>query len=232
MAIQALRLPNGEEFQFDEWSHWPRYSTIDVAAASAGNLALKAFGYVVGQRVAATAGVAARQATETDTNQITKKRMNHDEAFLAYSWTYEIHATSDYNVSQVNFADQPIFLSENLRRLQRDQVISLVVGAQIQKPMARCPLAWIGQGPGSPGFGTGSAVALNVSVSHGTGGRPSPANQRTWMIPIHIESDRVYYVEVRGWRSPGVGATPALDPVTQDYRMRIYLDGLHRRPIA
>lgn len=231
MAIQALRLPDGQELKFDEWSHWPRYSTIDVAAAQAGAFNLKAFSYVVGQRVTATQGVVARQATPTDTNQIAKKRMNHDEAFLAYSWTYEIFATTDATSGQVNFADAPIFLSTNLRRLQRDLVMSLVVGAQIQKPQARSPLSWIGQGPGTPGWGSGGAVAPNVSVSMGTAGKPTPANQRVWMLPIHIESDRVYYVEVRGWRSP-TGGSPALDAVTQDFRMRILLDGLHRRPIA
>lgn len=231
MAIQALRLPDGTELNFDEWSDWPRYTTVDVAAAQAGVCNLKGFSYVVGQRVTATAGVAARQATISDTNQIAKKRMNHDEAFLAYSWTYEVFATEDDSEGQVNVAAAPIFLSENLRRLQRDIVMSLVVGAQIQKPQARSPLSWIGQGPGTPGFGTGSAVAPNVSVSMGTGGRPSPANQRSWQLPIHIESDRVYYVEVRGWRSP-TGGTPALDAVTQDFRLKIYLAGLHRRPIA
>lgn len=231
MAIQALRLPNGEEIKFDEWSDWPRYSTIDVAAVNAGTFNLKAFSYVVGQRVTATAGVAARQSTESDTNQIAKKRMNHDEAFLAYSWTYEIFATTDYTVSQTTFATAPIFLSQNLRRLQRDLVVSLVVGAQIQKPQARSPLSWIGQGPGTPGWGTGGAVAPNVSVSMGTGGSPTPANQRLWQLPIHIESDKVYYVEVRGWRSP-IGVTPSLDAVTQDFRMKLYLAGLHRRPIA
>lgn len=231
MAIQALRLPNGEEIRMDEWSHWPRYSTVDIAAAASGSFNLKAFSYVVGQRVTATAGVAARNATESDTNQIAKKRMNHDEAFLAYSWTYEFFATSDATSGQVSFADAPIFQSQNLRRFQRDLVLSLVVGAQIQKPQARCPLSWIGQGPGTPGFGSGGTVAPNVSVSMGTGGRPSPANQRVWELPIHIESDRVYYVEVRSWRSPQ-GVTPSLDAVTQDCRMRILLDGLHRRPIA
>lgn len=232
MAIQALRLPNGEEINFDEWSDWPRYSTVDVAAAQAGAFNLKAFSYVVGGRVT-SAGVAARQATESDTNQIAKKRMNHDEAFLAYSWTYEVFATSDYVVGQTTMAVAPIFLSQNLRRLQRDVVVSLVVGAQIQKPQARSPLSWIGQGPGTPGYGTGGAVAPNVSTSMGTGGIPSPANQRLWQLPIHIESDRVYYVELRGWRSPvAANPSPSLDAVTQDFRLKVYLAGLHRRPIA
>lgn len=234
MAIQALRLPNGEELTFDEWSHWPRYSTIDVAAVAAGNFNLNAFSYVVGGRVPATAGLAARQATPTDTNQQAKKRMNQDEAFLAYSWTYELFALSDTSggTPAVNFGVAPIFTSANHRRLQRDLVLSLVVGAQIRKPVARAPLAMVSQGPGSPAFGSGAAVAANVSVDHGTGGRATPANQRVWAMPIHIESDRVYYCEVRGWRSPGVGATPALDAVTQSFSMRIILDGLHRRPIA
>lgn len=235
MAIQALRLPNGESIVYDEWSHWPRYSTVDVAAANAGNFQLDAFSYVVGGRVP-SAGVAARTATPTDTNAVSKKRMNQDEASLVYAWTYEVFATSDYvntlTDPDTTMASAPVFEAANLRRLQRDVVLQLMVGAQIRKPVARSPLSWVGQGPGSPAFASGSAIAAATSFNHGSGGPVTPNNQRVFDMPIHIESDRVSFVRVQGFRSPGVGATPALDAVTQSFRMRIYLDGLHRRPIA
>lgn len=234
MAIQALRLPNGEELVFDEWSHWFRYSSADVAAAAAGNFNLQLFSYVVGGRVPQAGGVAARQATPSDTNQIAKKRMNQDEAFLAYAWTYEVFGLSSYiaGTPATNLAAAPIFSAVNLRRLQRDVVASLFVGAQIRKPVARSPLSWIGMGAGSPAYGNGPAPAVNVAVMYGTAGRPTPANQRNWSLPINIDSDRVYSLGLQGLRSPGVGSTPALDAVTQNFTIRFTLDGLHRRPIA
>lgn len=234
MAIQDLRLPNGEVVNFDEWSHWPRYSTVDVAASSAGSFTLNAFSYVVGGRVPA-AGLASRLASPTDTNQQAKRRMNQDEAFLCFSWTYEIFAFSNYTVATnpvSTLAAQPIFNAQNLRRLQRDLVLSLVVGSQIKKPVARSPLSWVGQGPGAMAQASGDSVAADVYVNYGTGGRSTPQNQRLWAMPIHIDSDRVFYVEVKSWQNPGPGATPRLDAVTQDFMLRIYLDGLHRRPIA
>lgn len=234
MAIQDLRLPNGEVVSFDEWSHWPRYSTVDCAAANAGSFTLNAFSYVVGGRVPA-AGLASRLASPSDTNQQAKRRMNQDEALLVFSWTYEIFALTDYTVASdpvSTLADAPIFNAQNLRRLQRDVVLSFVVGAQIKKPVARSPLSWVGQGPGSPAAASGDAVGTVQFLNYGTGGRATPQNQRLWAMPIHIDSDRVFYVEVKSWQSPGPGASPTLDAVTQAFSMRIYLDGLHRRSVA
>lgn len=233
MAIQELRLPNGEAVVFDEWSHWPRYSTCEVAAAQAGTFSLDLFSYVVGGRVP-TAGVAPRIATPSDTNQVAKKRMNQDEAFLAYAWTYEIFALTGETIATdpvTTLAQAPVFTATNHRRLQRDVMVSLIAGAQIKKPVARVPLTKIGQGVGSPAYGSPQAIAADVSVNHGTGGRATPANQATWNMPIYIGEDRVFYAQVKGVRSP-TGGTPALDAVTQSFQFKLYLDGLHRRPIA
>src|SRR5574341_624199 len=89
MAIQQIRLPNGAEFNIEEWLHWPVYSTIEGAAGS--NVNLFAFGYVVGNRVpqAGVISTGPRDATESDTNQVVRARVNHDEAYIIFSQTYE-----------------------------------------------------------------------------------------------------------------------------------------------
>lgn len=227
MAIKTIHLPNGEDVVIDEWLHWPQFSTIEMAAGASINL--RAFTYVQGQRIPQTPGVpgGSRTATEVDTNQVARTRVNHDEALLAYSITYEHFALSAATLESDTIlqAPVPVLLSQNLRRLQRDVVLSLIVGAGQMKPQARAPFSWFEQGPGAVAFSSGDAMAAGLAVSYGTAGTVSPANQRRWNLPVYIASDRVMHLDVRSY--PG-----AITDLTQAVRLRFYLDGLKRRPVA
>ncbi len=228
MAIKKVHLPDGSEVVIDEWLHWPQFSVVEFAAASTINI--RAFTYVQGQRVPQVGAVpgGARTATSTDTNQVARTRMNHDEAYLAYSITYEHFALSDATATaspSIILAPTPLLLSQNLRRLQRDIVVELVVGAGIDKPQFRAPMSWIGQGPGAPAYGSGDTVAAGFQISYGTAGDPAPKDQRKWNLPIFIQSDRVMYLQMTSF--PG-----AIADLSQAVRIRWYLDGLKRRPVA
>lgn len=226
MAIKKVHLPDGSDVVIDEWLHYQQFSTIEFAAASQVNL--RAFTYVQGQTVPHTAGIAARNATESDTNQVAKTRMNHDEAYLCYALTYETFALSDAIIPgeiPTMLAPAPAMLSTNLRRLQRDLVLSLVVGANIKKPQSRMPFSRVGQSVGAPAYASSQALTATTAFSYGTGGKLSASNQRRFQLPVFIASDRVFYVEIRSF--PG-----AIADLTQDVRMRLYLDGLKRRPVA
>lgn len=225
MAIKTIKLPDGRVLEIDEWLHWPQFSTFESAFTV--GLDLRAFTYVTGQRVP-NQGLVNRNATETDTNQVARARMNHDEAFIVFSLTYEIWGLNDAESDASppnNLAQAPLMLPTNLRRLQRDVVVDLFVGAGITKPMARCPLSYIGQGVGPAVNTTGPAPAALINPGHGTGGRVYPQNQRRWNLPVYIESDRV--MSLRAFSPVGVIAG-----LTQSYRIRWYLDGIKRRPIA
>ena len=122
-------------------------------------------------------------------------------------------------------APAPVLLSQNLRRLQRDVVVEFIVGAGSDKPQFRAPMSWIGQGPGAPAATSGDAIAAGLNLSYGTAGQPSPKDQRTWNLPSYVQSDRVLYLSMSSY--PG-----AIADLTQDVRIRWYLDGLKRRPVA
>jgi hypothetical protein len=222
MAIKNIRLPDGSEVVIDEWLHWQQFSTIEFAAGAQINL--KAFTYVQGQVVPQT-GLVARNATEVDTNQVAKTRMNYDEAYLCYAISYEHFALSDAANDDSLFAPAPVLLSQNLRRLQRDLVISLVVGANIKKPQARAPFSRFGQSVGAPAWTSSQALGAGINFSYGTGGAMTASNQRRYALPVYIASDRVFYLETRSF--PG-----AIVDLTQAVRLRWYLDGLKRRPVA
>jgi hypothetical protein len=244
MAIKKVKLPDGRTIIIDEWLQWPIYSTIELARNAAVDL--RAFTYVVGQRVPQTApaptgaGVANRNATESDTNQVAKARMNHDEAFVAFGLTYEhfaiLNATAYANAPLDVPATRPILTGTDLRKLQMDCMLEVVVGAGINKPQISAPFSYYGQSIGSPAYTSGDAVdvavgaAISMNFNYGTAGGVTPANQRRWQLPVYIHSDRVFTARMHSpIGPPGTSAGRVLD---QDVQIKLYLDGIKRRPVA
>lgn len=244
MAIKQVKMPNGQTIVIDEWLQWPIYSTMEIARNA--TVDLRAFSYVVGDRVPQTApaptgaGVANRIANESDTNQVAKKRMNHDEAFVAFGLTYEhfalLNAVVYANAPADLPATRPVLTGTDLRKLQMDCILDLVVGAGMDKPQVSAPFAYYGQAIGSPAFCSGDAVAVAVGASiamnfnYGTAGAISPRNQRRWQLPVYIHSDRVFSARLRSFNGPpGTSAGRVLD---QDVQIKLYLDGIRRRPVA
>ena len=243
MAIQRIKLPDGRELAIDEWLHWPMYSTVqgeggidaDLDPLNLGNgakVALRLFSYVVGANIPQTGGLPRRSATDSDTNQVARSKLNHDEAFLAFSMTYEISALDDDTtipgLSNSRGAVAPIFTGGNLKRMQRDCLYELFVGAGISKPQARAPLSYYGQGIGSPAWGSGDVLntgAGQIALSYGTAGYVSPLNQRRWQLPIYIGPDQVMYAKLY---SPN----GSIQGLSQDWQFKGYLDGLKRRAVA
>lgn len=247
MAIKDIRTPEGESYRLDEWLDWSLYSVVEAAAGIPVDLAL--FSYVVGQRVTQARGTpaafAARGATIADTNQVQRRRMGHDEAYIVFGMTYEpfaIEGSTDANaifpVAPLDAAAlAPALLGTNHARLKRDVIFSLLIGADITKPMASAPLSYIGQAFGSPAVGSGDALTILVgaatalNLNYGTGGELSPRNVRRWRLPVKIDSDRVMSARINT-PGDGPGAGGALSDVNQDWQFRGYLLGLKRRAVA
>lgn len=236
MAITKIRTADGEEFDIEEWLHWPLFSTVEAAAATAVNL--RAFSYVVGNDVPRTAGLARRTATPSDTNQVVRGKINHDEAFIVYSTTYEITAMEGSNsvfaVPPLDVAAvAPIFRATNIRTLQRRLMMELRVGANISKPQLQGPLEEFHQGIGAVAYGSGDALtvavgaATSLNLAYGTGGQINPHAQRRWQLPVVIEPDRV--IDFRIYTPGGAVGLATLD---QNWSLKVYLDGLKRRPVG
>lgn len=226
MAMEKYRLPNGDEIVFDEWLHYPIFSTIEFDNAASINL--RAFTYVAGQRVPSV-GLTPRIADDSDTNQTAQARMNWDESFRVFSMTYEVFALSnaiiDTSPNQTIGGEAPVITALNLRRLQRDLMIELIVGADIEKPQVRAPFSYFHQGIGCWAYGSGDAPDALSPFSYGTGGWPRWAAQRRYPFPVKIGTDNVMYLKI-------FSATSTVLGLSQDIRMRWYLDGVKRRPLG
>lgn len=233
MAIEQINLPDGTVIKVDEWVQWPVYSTFEQDKTRAVNVRL--FSYVVGARVPSSGTVGRRSANLADTNWQARGRVNNDEAFIWYSATYELFALENNEPYENQPPDlqatSPIFMGTNLRLLQQYVLMEIIIGADISKPQAKAPLEYYGQGIGAVAFGSGDALTISqgaatrLELNYGTGGQVSPRNQRQWALPIYAHSDRVLKVKLRSPEGPVVG-------LDQDFRMRVTIDGIKRRPIA
>lgn len=235
MAIREVRLPDGTAVVIDEWLDWPQYSTVEFAAGAQLNK-FQAFSYVVGQRVPQVGAVTggARNATDADTNQVASGRMNQDESYLVYSLTYDIFGLTnsvieDASPTPIPVTFAPAVRAQNIRRLQRDVVVELLIGAGITKPMLRYTFAWIGQGPGAKPYGSGAAAAADAPTFYNVGSAscygPAPQAQRTLALPIYVHNDRRFALQMTSY--PG-----AMTDLDQDIRLRWHVSGLKRRPVA
>jgi len=247
-------MPTGDEFDLAEWLHWPLFSVVESQAGAdptngtGGNIDLRAFSYVVGQNIPQAGAISTgrRSATDSDTNQVARSRINHDESFICFSMTYEHWAVEGSDNSNSVYpagapdvaATAPTLRGTNLRILQKEVLLQLFVGANINKPMASAPLAYYGQGIGAVAFGSGDPLAVAVgaatalNLDYGTGGSVSPENQRRWQLPVYIHSDRVMYARLRTPNGAGVAGTGSMRDIDQDYQLKVYMDGLKRRPVA
>ena len=237
MAIKEIRLPDGRNVVIDEWLHWPLYSTIEFAKDA--GVQLRAFSYVRGQRVPSN-GLPTRLATQLDTNMSQRQMMSYDESFVMYAITYEAFAigtagreTDPVTVPcgdpavDITVASNPALQGANLRRLQRDLEIELILGAGQTKPQLRYTFSYLPQSIGAEAYSNDAPSATNT-VSYGTAGAIKPANQRRLELPINIESERQMYLKVFSPFGKVGGTSPDL---TQDIRLRFWLDGMKRRPV-
>lgn len=252
MAIKTITLPNGSEVVIDEWLHWPIYSSLvgqgDVGGSGNGaNIDLRAFTYVVGDRIPKAGNPVDPTGTNftsrtSDTNQVVRSRINHDESMVIFSVTYEMFSLDhdvpfgDPAASDVQ-TTAPIFRATNLRIMQRDCILEVVVASNLKKPQIRGPFSYFAQGPGAVAWGPGSGLAVNftpdggganvtnLALNYGTGGPISPRNQRRYSLPVYVHSDKKLQAH---FYSPQ-GTLVGLD---QNWKMRITLDGIKRRPVG
>ena len=226
-SLNNIRMPDGTELNLSEWLHWPLYSTIEIGATDA--LRLEAFSYVRGSSVPRTASLAVRQATDSDTNMVRRRKMNQDEALVVFAVTYEAFGLED-EVTPASpslvAAPAPLVSGTTLRSLQRDTVAELLVGAGIKKPQVEVPFSYIGQSIGQSMSSSGDFASISV----GTAGCAIPSNQRKLELPVYIggfgENARPGNTMKFSLRHRSQGALS----LGASLRIRWWLDGLRKRP--
>lgn len=237
--IRTVRVPGtDQDLVLDQWLPYPIFSTFEIGATgvapatTSDPIVITIFNYIQGGKVSHTQSLAPRNALSSDTNVTKKRGMNFNEEFFLYSVTYETFGITDSGSNSTSTgaiplkAAAPMVEGRNLSFLNRDLLFELVVGAgQKYKPAVRCPWSYLRQSAGSPGWTPGDSPDGTAAISYGTGGTPSPTNQRRLEYPVRIAPQQVAYALVTAPQGPIVG-------LTQSMRVRVYLDGIKRRPVV
>lgn len=237
-TITTMRLPDGQEVAFVDWSDRPLYSTADILSGATDER-IPLFNYIVGDSVTGTQNFTAkRTASDRDTNIATPSAMASTEEMLVYAIKPEIMALAcpeeddvidaDAALAVPTFAYDPIPQSWQLANLQRLCLIELTVS---QKVMQKAMFGYF-----NTGFGVFQAPSSNAGQ-----GLPSQEAVRSLGIPIHIGGQEKYEVAIVnptgdaldiGLRAHSDVLVPDVAQPNRVFQVRILLDGLYKRPVS
>lgn len=235
-TITTMRLPDGRQVSFVDWTDRPLFSTADILNGATDER-IPLFNYIVGDSVTGTQNITTkRTASDRDTNISTPGAMASTEELLIYAIKPEVMAlacevyqgavVADATAATETFAYDPIPASWQLMHLMRMTMIEVRVS---QKTMQQGPFGYF-----NVGFGPSVAPSPNA-----IGGLPSQEAIRALGIPVHIGGQEKYEVAIVN--STGDALNIGLSDHTTDpsavqlgrlFQVRIILDGLYKRPVA
>lgn len=246
-TITTIRLPDGKQVAFVDWSDKPLFSTIELIHGFTRQ-EIDMFGFTVGDPIpaAAPAGSTAAQRTslESDTNLEAPASMASTEERMVYAIKPEIFALEAdapvnnrfqmETVVERNGTGQPIPNPVFLGILNRALLLTLEI---TQKRFARAGLGYFNTGFGVHGAGSTMDSAANTGRTYATPGLPSQEAVRSYVVPQYMggqEKFRVFITNAGGGPVNFGFSENLAVPINENAvaRLRVYLEGLYKRPVA
>lgn len=227
--IVKIKLPNGKIYQPGDWTDAePLYSTVEVGAGSFP--LLTAFSYSYGGTVPGSVGP--RNAILADTNlEGEGGRLPENEELICYAISVEVFKQGN-EAETALFPDpeEPEVPLPDMLRLQRDLLILFRIASV--KEYTRTPLSYWPAGSGVS-YVTSGSVSRQTAGSSGTArannGGTSTCDIRSLASPLYVAGGESFAVDVKA--GPGQVDSLNLEPSAR-MRLRVYLNGYRRRPVA
>lgn len=242
-TITKMRLPDGREVAFVDWTDKPLYSTCEILSGAAPQ-EINLFQYTVGDSVPAFAPVAVaaqKTADEGDTNLAAPGAMASSEEFLVYAIKPEVCGRSVQDTEDPDFSDpfpldadpvlgHPFIDPQSIKSLQCALLLQLEIS---EKVFAQAGYGYFNTGFGVVGVDTGFAGG---AAAAGRSGQATNEAVRQFAIPQHMggqEKFRVFLTNSTGEPILLGAAAGQLGQQPNEYaRIRVYLDGLYKRPVS
>lgn len=242
--ITTMRLPDGSEVAFVDWSDTPLFSTADLISGFT-DTEIDLFQYVSGEPVPTTNNaVTRRTSSDRDTNAATSGSMASTEEMLVYAIKPEFEERTlatpfDATTGTFATANQPQPTRKRLAILQAALLVTLEVS---QKFTHRAGLGYYNSGFGAFAasvFAGAVPLAAQVGQSAATPGLPTQDAVRSLVIPVHIGGQEKYRLRLENVTGALVQSglnesNPATDATegTIMHTVRMHLDGLYKRPVS
>lgn len=228
--LWKIRLPDGRVLVPGDWtSAEPLFSTVEIGTGAFP--VLTAFSYGRGGDVPGSVGP--RESTLRDTNlEGEGNRLPENEELVIFNLGIEVFKIgSTVGADPIPNADAPAVELMNMLRLQRDLLVVLKIA--YVKEYTHAPLSYWPAGTGVHEYvNAGSRTVLSQQASGtivGNNGSPSIDEARAFASPLYCAGGESLSVDLKA----GPGQVNGLDIGANDrMRLRIYLDGYRRRPVA
>lgn len=243
--ILKIRLPDGREVAFVDWTDKPVFSTIEILHGTAVQ-EMNLFTYTVGDPVPAFAPVAIvgqRNASELDTNMQAPGSMASTEEALIYAIKPEVFRRNVADEAEPDFAAPAALTAAGHDPIAPPQMLSVLnMRTTLNLEISEKLYAEAGFGYFNAGFGpVGNGGPLAAGQDElGNNGVASQDAVRSFVIPHHMggqEKFRVFLRFVPDGTGNGIELGlrsvdgDAID-VTRYARIRVYLGGLYKRPVS
>jgi hypothetical protein len=233
--LYQIRLPNGCMVAPGDYTGAePLWSTVEVGTAAF--TVVSAFSYGRGGDVPGSIGP--RTSNYADTNLEGEGNMlPENEEIFVYVIGIEAFmlGAEDTGVDAIPPSAAPDVSLENILRLQRDLLIETRIGTDAKR-YTHAPLSWFPGGTGVEQWNAGAITPAGTGYMSGNNGLTSSFDSRQLASPLHVEGGETLTVDFRPGPGSVVGLnldqTPAAGTVVGRVRLRVFLDGLRRRPMA
>lgn len=253
--IVQIRMPDGTEVALTDWSDKPLFASADLGNGFTAE-AINLFQVAVGRSVPTAANpalgsVTPRTNTDDDTNVSTQGGMSSTEEFLVYSIrpdvqlyafdpnTFTTRVSGGTTVGGINsraFMPGPTYSA--LAELNAKLLLELEISNKIYSQA--------GFGYFNSGFGAMAGItttSAGLGITPATQGLPSDEAVRSLVIPSHLGGQEKFKLRLRNPTNEAVwiGKTEATPSVVTGLSggpdnimatVRVYLDGLYKRPVA
>lgn len=235
--VREVVLPSGEKVVPADWTAAePLWSTIEVGAGPFP--LLRSFTYSRGGEVPGSIGP--RVANWCDTNlEGEGAKLPENEELICYSLCCELFKTGTAaTTDQFPDADNPEVPLPDMLRMQRDIIVEFKIAAI--KEYTHSMLSYF---PATTGIEYAMSGGLTKISSGQTGvavannGSPSPLDARVFSSPLYVAGGESFSVDFTAGPGQVVGLNLAPDTATEPLvpgriRIRVFCDGLRRRPVA
>jgi hypothetical protein len=236
--IYKIRTPDGNVVTPGDWTGAePLFSVVEVPEGAV--TILTAYSYGVGNSDV-PGSIGPRRATEADTNlEGEGNRLPENEELIIFNIAVEVFAIGDGGDDAADLipqSDPPEVSLLNMLRLQRDMLVTIRI-ASVNKRYIEAPIGYFPASTGVLNYTSGARSDISSGVEgyvSANNGSHNAHDIRELSSPLRVKGGETFGVDF----IPGPGQIVGLNVDNANsgnpgrLRLRTFLDGYRRRPVA